>query len=338
MTAAMQHEDASARSGKADGSRALIVTWNPDKGKWAKRPRGYHYAIEQTARGETVEEDWSTGNRIRGVSRGDRAFMLQQGNHGRGIIASGTVLGEIYQIPHWDPENHPGELANTVDIEWNRVMPVEYALTKEELNRQLPAKHRWSFQGSGFLIEDEEADQLEELWSHHLANIARNIRGHPAGGKKAAAELAEVAVDQVPPAAMNTERSEVEWSVSTTVTQKEAQLTSRFQMYLEKHDREVKRYRIIPVGAAATLYSDLADVTENILYEAQGSADRMSVRLALGQVLDYGRFVERSRLAVLLPEAPPADLVELLDRYGVGCVVETTPNEFLDMTTYNRCP
>jgi len=39
----------------------------------------------------------------------------------------------------------------------------------------------------------------------------------------------------------------------------------------------------------------------------------MSVRLAIGQVLDYGRFVDGSRLAVLLPEEPhAADLVELL--------------------------
>lgn len=152
-----------------------------------------------------------------------------------------------------------------------------------------------------------------------------------------AAEVTAVAVDQVPLAAMNIERTEVERSVSTAVTQKEAQLTSRFQMYLEKHHRKVKRYKIIPAGSA-TLYSDLADVTENILYEAKGSADRMSVRLALGQVLDYGRFVDGSRLAVLLPEEPPDDLVELLETHDVGCVVETTPNEFLDRTTHNRCP
>ena len=156
-------------------------------------------------------------------------------------------------------------------------------------------------------------------------------------GANEAAVIAFVAVDEVPMAAMNTERTEVQWSVSTAVTQKEAQLTSRFQTYLEKHHREVKRYRIIPAGSAS-LYSDLADVTENILYEAKGSADRMSVRLALGQVLDYGRFVNGSRLAVLLPEAPPADLVELLETHDVGCIVETTPNEFLDMTTQNRCP
>jgi hypothetical protein len=55
-------------------------------------------------------------------------------------------------------------------------------------------------------------------------------------------------------------------------------------------------------------------------------------------VLDYGRYVEGSRLAVLLPEAPAADLVELLEAHGVGCVVETTPGNFVDMTTLKCCP
>jgi hypothetical protein len=33
-----------------------------------------------------------------------------------------------------------------------------------------------------------------------------------------------------------------------------------------------------------------------------------------------------------------ADLVELLDLHDVGCVVETTPENFIDMTTLKRCP
>ena len=62
------------------------------------------------------------------------------------------------------------------------------------------------------------------------------------------------------------------------------------------------------------------------------------MRLALGQLLDYGRYVDSSRLAVLLLEPPAADMVELLETYGVGCVVETTPNDFVDMTSLRRCP
>jgi hypothetical protein len=156
-------------------------------------------------------------------------------------------------------------------------------------------------------------------------------------GAAQAAAVDTVTVDAVPVAAVNIEHSEVEKTVSGPVVQNEARLTRRFQTYLEAHQREVMRYRIIPVGSA-TLYSDLADVTDNVLYEAKGSAERMSVRLALGQVLDYGRYVGDSRLAVLLPESPAADLVELLEAHGVGCVVETTPDSFVDMTSLKRCP
>jgi len=91
------------------------------------------------------------------------------------------------------------------------------------------------------------------------------------------------------------------------------------------------RYRITPAGEPP-IYSDLADTTDNVVYEAKGSADRMSVRLALGQVLDYGRFIEGSRLAVLLPERPADDLIDLLEQCGIGCVIETAPAAFTDLT------
>jgi hypothetical protein len=41
---------------------------------------------------------------------------------------------------------------------------------------------------------------------------------------------------------------------------------------------------------------------------------------------------------VLLPQAVAADLVELLEAHDVGCVVETTPDNFVDMTSLKRCP
>jgi hypothetical protein len=197
---------------------------------------------------------------------------------------------------------------------------------------------------TGTMIYDELPFNAEATRSPHASRrwvgpVAVGDRPHISTieGAAQAAVVATVAVDAVPVAAVNIERSEVEKSVSGPVIQKEAQLTKRFQAYLEAHQREVMRYRIIPVGSA-TLYSDLADVTDNVLYEAKGSAERMSVRLALGQVLDYGRYVEGSRLAVLLPEAPAADLVELLEAHDVGCVVETTPDSFVDMTTLKCCP
>ena len=57
-------------------------------------------------------------------------------------------------------------------------------------------------------------------------------------GAVQAAAVAPVAVDAVPVAAINIEQSEVEKTVSGPVVQKEAQLTRRFQKYLEAHHRK----------------------------------------------------------------------------------------------------
>jgi len=155
-------------------------------------------------------------------------------------------------------------------------------------------------------------------------------------GVVAASTAETVSVEAVPEAVVKSERAEFERTGSGTAEQKEAALTARFREYLESHGRVVKRYKITtPVGV---FFTDTADVTAGVLYEAKGTAERMSVRLALGQILDYGRFVSGAELSVLLPTAPAADLVELLESHGVGCVVESKPGYFSDMTGLGRCP
>jgi hypothetical protein len=68
----------------------------------------------------------------------------------------------------------------------------------------------------------------------------------------------------------------------------------------------------------------------------------MSFRLALGQVLDYGRYVKQEvpamRLAVLLPDRPTDNLIELLQDHEIGCVVQTSPDVFNDTTLLGYCP
>jgi hypothetical protein len=151
-----------------------------------------------------------------------------------------------------------------------------------------------------------------------------------------AVEVDTVAVDAVPPAAVNAERSDFERAASGTAFYKEAQLVSRFQTFLESHGHTVERYRI--TTPAGVLYTDVADTSNAVLYEAKADADRVSVRLALGQLLDYGRYVQGTELAVLLPGMPSADLIELLKNYLIGCVVESGPGQFTDATGLRRCP
>jgi hypothetical protein len=157
-------------------------------------------------------------------------------------------------------------------------------------------------------------------------------------GSVPASKVETVSVEAVPEAAVNNERAEFERTGNVVAEQREAALTGRFRTYLEAapFNREIKRYKITtPTGV---LYTDTADITAGVVYEAKGTAERMSVRLALGQVLDYGRYVEGAELSVLLPSSPAADLVELLRSFGIGCVVEGKPGEFTDMTGLGRCP
>jgi len=162
----------SAKFGDTEGRHAMILTWNPQKYRWNENE--YLDFVERTAQREGVIMDWSTGGRIGGVSSGDRVFMLRQGTQGRGIVASGTVVSEIYQDLDWDGS---GGLASYVDVLLERLVAVEDALPTDLLKRQLSETNWDRLQMSGTFIRGKQVGELEELWSNHLASIAQNDTG-----------------------------------------------------------------------------------------------------------------------------------------------------------------
>lgn len=61
------------------------------------------------------------------------------------------------------------------------------------------------------------------------------------------------------------------------------------------------------------LYADLFLPSLGILVEAKASASREHLRMAIGQLLDYARFISpRPQLMCLVPDKPPQDMLELL--------------------------
>jgi hypothetical protein len=94
-----------------------------------------------------------------------------------------------------------------------------------------------------------------------------------------------------------------------------------YRDHLLSKGHEVSRLRIVPPGEAKPLFSDLVDRTTNTLFEAKGTVERGSIRMAIGQLLDYRRFLTPSpRVAVLLPSRPRADLEELVRSADVALV------------------
>ena len=77
-------------------------------------------------------------------------------------------------------------------------------------------------------------------------------------------------------------------------------------------------------GAIPALVCDLVDETDRVLYEAKGDVRRTSVRMAIGQLLDYRRFEPASTsLAILLPRQPAKDLIELIGSVHASVVWRT---------------
>jgi hypothetical protein len=134
--------------------------------------------------------------------------------------------------------------------------------------------------------------------------------------------VASAGVEDVPVEEQWTEKAFVAPSRKEYEAERREQtLVLAFRDYLLRAGHDVSRLKIVPPGEAKPLFSDLIDRTTNTLFEAKGTVERGAIRMAIGQLLDYGRFVKPSpRLAVLLPSRPREDLCELLTHAGVELV------------------
>jgi 5-methylcytosine-specific restriction protein A len=106
---------------------------------------------------------------------------------------------------------------------------------------------------------------------------------------------------------------------------REAELSDRLEAYLRDRGHTVGRFEIQVKGKTSRLLTDLYDATAHVLYEIKGSNRREYVRMALGQLLDYRRYVstdehpEPPRCVGVFPFPPDEDMVELLA--DEGCTV-----------------
>ncbi|MGW5760040.1 restriction endonuclease [Streptomyces tendae] len=92
----------------------------------------------------------------------------------------------------------------------------------------------------------------------------------------------------------------------------EGRLVQRFGDFLRTMGRQVSRHRILPPGETRPLLTDLYVPDLGLLVEAKGSVTRENVRMAIGQLADYGRFVEAQHRAILVPSEPREDLRALV--------------------------
>ncbi|MFD6990880.1 restriction endonuclease [Streptomyces sp. NPDC059943] len=114
---------------------------------------------------------------------------------------------------------------------------------------------------------------------------------------------------------------------------KEARLVKAFADYLTSNGHQSGRQRILPPGESRPLFTDLHAKGLSLLVEAKGSVTRENIRMAIGQLADYSRFVDHTIRAILLPSMPREDLLSLAKTQDCAVIwpegkgfVSTDPN------------
>ncbi|MEU5975826.1 hypothetical protein [Streptomyces sp. NPDC047315] len=124
-------------------------------------------------------------------------------------------------------------------------------------------------------------------------------------------------------------------TTATVAMRREAELTQSFKSLLDGAGHRTGAFQIKVKGLTSTLRTDLYDATTHVLYEAKGSSTREDIRMAIGQLLDYARYVTtpehvgEPRCVILLTDAPPPDMYSLFDRHHIGVVYRSDDGRFV---------
>jgi hypothetical protein len=108
-------------------------------------------------------------------------------------------------------------------------------------------------------------------------------------------------------------------SESKQATRSEHALVKEFQSYLERRG-DLVRSRAIRIRGEGRFPVDLYNATRRHLIEAKDDPSREKIRMALGQLIDYGRYIDHDGRAVLVPRQPSADLQTLLKSQQIFAV------------------
>lgn len=147
-----------------------LITWSPKKWLW----RDLAERIEEIRRRGSCVTDWSCGNN-KTIARGDRLFLLRQGEEPRGIVGAGWADSEPYEATHWREEKaRAGRTTMYVNVRWQTLLDPESEsiFPREWLNEDALSKVNWNTQISGISIRPEAARELERRWAAFLEKRA----------------------------------------------------------------------------------------------------------------------------------------------------------------------
>jgi len=140
-----------------------LITWNPRLWPWVTLE---HDIVKLREVGYLDDGGTCKTTQLR---RGDRAFLLRQGEEPRGILGSGYATSERYEDKHFVDQD---KRANYADVRFDVILnpSKEPSLETRHLIAAGLTTVNWKTRGSGIRIPADAAAKLESLWTDFLTN------------------------------------------------------------------------------------------------------------------------------------------------------------------------
>lgn len=101
---------------------------------------------------------------------------------------------------------------------------------------------------------------------------------------------------------------------------RESALVLSFKAHAKTNGMIAISKRIAPGNSAAAFRVDVYINQLNLLIEAKANSSRESFRMAIGQLADYRRFLDKPACAILVPSQPRHDLLDLAKVEQIGVI------------------
>jgi hypothetical protein len=128
-----------------------------------------------------------------------------------------------------------------------------------------------------------------------------------------------------------TQFSSVTGRAQYQMARSEARLLAEYARFLQTAGHKIGRKEIPIKGEKGRIRCDLYNYSRKQLVEAKGSTTRVAIRMAIGELADYRRYLPKQVTpAVLLPERPSRDLEDLLSTQMIAVIWQDGKQHFTD--------
>jgi hypothetical protein len=123
---------------------------------------------------------------------------------------------------------------------------------------------------------------------------------------------------------------------SVQVRARERRLVEEFKRFMMREKKRKFTSYLLPIPGNGPVYCDVLEEKRCTVVEAKAANNRSMVRMAIGQLHDYGRlagqyFKRKPQLRILLPRKPSPELLGLFHSCGIGIFWKSSRGRFREI-------